>query len=38
MQYGLIGERLGHSFSKVVHGYLADYDYELCELSQSPDW
>lgn len=34
MQYGLIGERLGHSFSKVVHGYLADYDYELCELSR----
>ena len=32
MQYGLIGEHLGHSFSKIVHGYLAEYDYELCEL------
>lgn len=32
MQYGLIGERLGHSFSKIVHGYLAEYEYELCEL------
>ena len=33
MQYGLIGEHLGHSFSKIVHGYLAEYDYELCELT-----
>ena len=33
MQYGLIGEYLGHSFSKIVHGYLAEYDYELCELT-----
>lgn len=32
MKYGLIGERLGHSFSKDVHAMLADYDYELCEI------
>ncbi len=32
MKYGLIGERLGHSFSKIIHGHLADYDYELCEV------
>ena len=32
MKYGLIGERLCHSFSKEVHGMLADYDYELCEI------
>ncbi len=33
MKYGLIGERLGHSYSKIVHGMIADYDYELCEIS-----
>ena len=27
--FGLIGERLGHSHSKTLHGYLADYSYEL---------
>ena len=32
MKYGLIGERLGHSFSKDVHAMLADYEYELCEI------
>lgn len=32
MKYGLIGERLGHSFSKEVHALLADYDYELREI------
>ncbi len=32
MQYGLIGKRLGHSFSKEVHALLADYQYELLEL------
>ena len=32
MKYGLIGEHLGHSFSKDVHGMLADYSYELCEI------
>lgn len=28
-QYGLIGERLGHSHSKTLHGFLADYRYDL---------
>lgn len=34
MEYGLIGERLGHSYSKEIHGYLADYEYELCEVGR----
>ena len=33
MKYGLIGERLGHSFSKEIHALLGDYEYELCELA-----
>lgn len=32
MEYGLIGEKLGHSFSKIVHNRLANYDYELLEI------
>ncbi|MBQ8859508.1 MAG: shikimate dehydrogenase, partial [Clostridia bacterium] len=32
MQYGLIGERLGHSFSREVHALLGEYPYELLEL------
>jgi len=32
MQYGLIGEHLGHSFSKEIHENIADYTYELLEL------
>ena len=35
MEYGCIGKRLVHSFSKEIHSYLFDYDYELCELSES---
>lgn len=34
MEYGLIAEKLGHSFSKEVHGFLADYDYQLMELTE----
>lgn len=34
MEYGLIGERLGHSFSKVIHERLEDYTYEPRELSR----
>lgn len=34
MEYGLIGERLGHSYSKEIHGYLADYEYELREVGR----
>ena len=33
MEYGLIGAKLGHSFSKEIHASIADYHYELCELS-----
>ena len=33
MEYGLIGEKLPHSFSKEIHGQLADYDYQLKELT-----
>ena len=35
MQYGLIGERLGHSFSPELHRRFGRYDYELFELSPS---
>lgn len=32
MKYGLIGEKLGHSFSKEIHEKLGRYEYELKEL------
>ena len=35
MEYGCIGEKLGHSFSKIIHNELADYDYTLCEIAKS---
>lgn len=34
MDYGLIGEKLGHSYSKQIHEQLTDYEYELCELTR----
>lgn len=34
MTYGLIGEKLGHSFSKIVHEQLTDYTYNLIPLSK----
>lgn len=34
IQFGLLGEKLGHSFSPVIHGYLADYDYQLIEVEK----
>lgn len=34
MKYGLIGEKLSHSFSKEIHNQLFDYPYELRELSK----
>ena len=34
MEYGLIGEHLGHSFSKDIHGQIADYEYELKEIAK----
>lgn len=30
--FGLLGEKLGHSFSPLIHGYLGDYDYPLYEV------
>lgn len=35
MEYGLIGEKLPHSFSAAIHSMLADYNYELKELDKS---
>lgn len=34
MRYGLIGEKLGHSYSKGIHEQLADYTYDLIPLTQ----
>lgn len=31
MQCGLLGEKLGHSYSPQIHGLLADYEYNLFE-------
>ena len=33
MNYGLVGEKLGHSFSADIHKRLYGYDYELKELA-----
>lgn len=35
MEYGLIGEKLGHSFSRIIHNKIADYDYVLREIPKS---
>lgn len=35
MRYGLLGEKLGHSYSKVIHEKLGDYKYDLIPLSLS---
>ena len=35
MQCGLLGEKLGHSYSPQIHGLLADYEYTLFE--KAPD-
>ncbi|MBQ6659994.1 MAG: shikimate dehydrogenase [Lachnospiraceae bacterium] len=32
MEFGLIGEKLGHSFSREIHTRLCGYEYELREL------
>lgn len=34
MRYGLIGEKLGHSYSKVIHEKLGAYVYDLCPLAK----
>ena len=33
-QYGCIGKKLTHSFSKEIHKQLADYEYDLIELTE----
>ena len=33
-KYGCIGKKLAHSFSKEIHARLADYKYDLIELSE----
>ena len=33
MEYGLIGAKLGHSFSKDIHSKIGKYDYQLIELT-----
>ena len=34
MKYGLIGNKLGHSFSKEIHERIAHYTYDLIPLNQ----
>ena len=34
MEYGLIGAKLGHSYSVPIHARLGDYDYRLCEMTE----
>ena len=34
MDYGLIGGKLGHSYSKEIHEELASYTYDLCPLTE----
>ena len=31
-KFGLIGEKLGHSFSKPIHEKIAGYTYEIKEI------
>lgn len=33
-KYGLLGEKLGHSYSPEIHASLGDYDYKLYECPQ----
>lgn len=35
MEYGIIGEKLGHSFSKIIHEELGGYNYEIKEISKN---
>jgi len=32
MKYGLIGKTLSHSYSKIIHGFFGNHEYELLEL------
>ena len=33
-KYGCIGKKLTHSFSRDIHNKLADYEYDLIELTE----
>ena len=35
MEYGLIGAKLGHSYSPAIHARLGDYDYRLYERTEA---
>lgn len=35
MEYGLIGAKLGHSYSVPIHAQLGDYDYRLREMTEA---
>ena len=35
MEYGLIGAKLGHSYSVPIHAQLGDYDYRLFEMTEA---
>ncbi len=34
MKYGLLGEHLGHSFSREIHRRIGEYPYALCEVAE----
>jgi len=34
MEYGLMGKKLGHSYSPLIHRCFGDYDYRLCPVSE----
>lgn len=33
-KFGLIGEKLGHSYSPLIHSKFGDYEYDLCEVKE----
>ena len=35
MEYGLIGEKLGHSYSPMIHRFFGDYDYRLFPMPRA---
>lgn len=35
LKTGLIGKKLGHSFSPQIHSFLADYEYKLYEMEEN---
>ena len=36
MRCGLLGEKLGHSYSPELHAFFGNYDYELFEVPPGP--